>query len=77
MNYKFNIQLIDNDPDLKSIDTGIITDLKVFLENGMELKGWGAAIIGMDNVEYEIQFSGISAEIMQTEFKHHFDEYYE
>ena len=73
---KFNIQLIDNDPDLKSIDTGIIPDLKVYLDNGMELPGWGAAIIGMDNVEYEIQFSGISTEIMQTEFKHHFDEYY-
>ena len=73
---KFDVQLIDNDSNLKSIDTGIIPDLKVFLENGIELIGWGASIIGMDNVEYEIQFSGISAEIMQTEFKHHFDEYY-
>jgi len=73
---KFDVQLIDNDSNLKSIDTGIIPDLKVFLENGIELIGWGASIIGMDNVDYEIQFSGISAEIMQTEFKHHFDEYY-
>ena len=73
---KFNVQLNDDEPELKSIDTGIISDLKVYLENGMELIGWGAAIIGMDDEEYEIQFSGISTEIMQTEFKHHYNQYY-
>jgi hypothetical protein len=73
---KFNVQLNCDEPELKSIDTGIISDLKVYLENGMELIGWGAAIIGMDDEEYEIQFSGISTEIMQTEFKHHYNQYY-
>ena len=26
--------------------------------------------------EYEIKFGGISSELMQTEFKHHYDKYY-
>lgn len=74
---KFNVQLNDDEPEVKLIDTEIIPQLKVYLKNGMELIGWGAVITGMDDEEYEIQFSGISTEIMQTEFKHHFDEYYE
>lgn len=74
---KFNVRLNDDEPDLKLIDTEFIPQLKVYLTNGMELTGWGASITGMDNEEYEIQFSGIDAELIQTEFKHHFDVYYE
>lgn len=73
---QFNVQINDDEPRLKFIDTFIIPELKVYLENGTELTGWGGAITGMDNEEYEIQFNGITSEIMQSEFKHHFDEYY-
>lgn len=73
---KFSVRLNDDEPDLKLIDTEFIPQLKVYLTNGMELTAWGASITGMDNEEYEIQFSGIAAELMQTEFKHHFDAYY-
>ncbi|OAB79304.1 hypothetical protein ULVI_07655 [Cochleicola gelatinilyticus] len=73
---KHNVQINDDEPKLKLIDTVVIPELKVYLENGTELNGWGGAITGMDNEEYEIQFGGITSELMQTEFKHHYDDYF-
>ena len=73
---KHNVQINDDEPKLRLIDTVVIPELKVYLENGTELNGWGGAITGMDNEEYEIQFRGITSELMQTEFKHHYDEYF-
>ena len=73
-NYKVKIN--DYDANLKIIDTVIIPELKVIKEDGLKLEGWGGAITGMDNVEYEIQFYGISSELMKTEFIHHYIEYY-
>jgi hypothetical protein len=54
----------------------VIPELKVYSENGTEMNSWGGAITGMDNEEYEIQFGGITSDLMKTEFKHHYDEYY-
>jgi hypothetical protein len=74
---KFNVEINDNDIILRLIDTVVIPQLKVYTENNEELKGWDGAITGMDSNEFEIQFSGITSEIMQKEFGSHFKEYYE
>ncbi|QOG04763.1 hypothetical protein [Flavobacterium sp. MDT1-60] len=73
---KFNVQINTDFPNEKFIDTAIIPQLKVFLQNENQLHGWGGAISGMDSDEFEIQFGGISSELMQTEFKHHYIRYY-
>ncbi len=73
---KFNVRINDDEPKLKLIDTVVIPELKVYSNNGTELKGWGGAITGMDDEEYEIQFGGITSELMKSEFRHHYDEYY-
>ena len=41
-----------------------------------KLLGWGAAITVMEPDDFEIQFGGVSSELMQTEFEHHHREYY-
>jgi hypothetical protein len=71
-----NVQINDDDPNERIIDTVVIPQLKVFLENGEELKGWGGAITGMDSDFFEIQFGGITSELMQTEFENHYKEYF-
>jgi hypothetical protein len=73
---KHNVIININDKKLKFIDTQVIPELKVYLENGTELNGWGGAISGMEKDDFEIQFGGITSEIMQTEFKHHYEQYY-
>jgi hypothetical protein len=54
----------------------VIPELKVYSENGTEMNSWGGAITGLDNEEYEIQFGGITSDLMKKEFKYHYDEYY-
>ncbi|MGG6230349.1 hypothetical protein [Tenacibaculum sp. SDUM215027] len=73
---KHNVIININDKKIKFIDTQVIPELKVYLENGTELNGWGGAISGMEKDDFEIQFGGITSEIMQTEFKHHYEQYY-
>ena len=74
---KYNVQINSDDFNERFIDTVVIPQLKVYLKNGKELKGWGGAITGMDSDDFEIQFGGISSELMQTEFEHHYKKYYE
>ena len=74
---KFNVKMNDNDINLRLIDTVVIPQLKVYKVNNEELKGWGGAITGMDCDDFEIQFGGITGELMEKEFEHHYKEYYE
>ena len=73
---KNGIGINDDYPDDKFINTMIIPQLKVFDYEHNQLKGCGAYIIGMESDGFEIQFEGITSELMQSEFKHHYDEYY-
>ncbi|WP_259065696.1 hypothetical protein HDF24_02600 [Mucilaginibacter sp. X4EP1] len=71
-----NVQINSDDPNYRFIDTVVIPQLKVFLENGEELLGWGGAITGMEPDDFEIQFGGVSSELMKTEFERHYIKYY-
>lgn len=73
---KFNVQINSDFQKEKFISTQIIPQLEIFFENGDQLKGWGGAIAGMEPDDFEIDFYGITSEIMQTEFNHHFAKYY-
>ena len=73
---KYGIEINDDYPEDKFINTMVIPELKVFDNQQNELKGWGAYFIGMDSDGFEIQFGGITSDLMQSEFKHHYDECY-
>lgn len=74
---KYGVTINQVDEKHKFIDTQIIPELKVYLENGEELEGWGGAVCGMEkDDDIEIQFSGVDHKIMKTEFAHHYFEYY-
>lgn len=73
---KNNVKINTDYPNDYLISTGIIPQLKVYLPNGKELNGWGAAITGMDSDKYAIQFEGINSELMQLEFEHHYNGYW-
>jgi hypothetical protein len=72
-----NVQMNADFPDERLIHTVIIPQLKVFFENGDELLGWGGAIRGIEPDDFEIEFGGVSSELMKAEFKHHYIKYYE
>ncbi|MEY8868988.1 MULTISPECIES: hypothetical protein [Flavobacteriaceae] len=71
------VTINQDDKEYKFIDTQVIPKLKVYLENGTELVGWGGAISGMEKGnDFEIQFGGINSKIMKTEFAQHYYDYY-
>lgn len=73
---KFNVEINSDFSEDRFIDTVIIPQLKVFLENGDQLQGSGGAIVGMNSDNFEVTFYGVDSELMQTEFNHHFVKYY-
>lgn len=70
---KNNIALVSDYPEDKMISTMSISELKVINENGIEIKGIGNQITGMDNEEYEISIFGISYPFYEEEFPLHVD----
>ncbi len=74
---KHKVQINVDDKRNRMIDTVVIPELKVYNGNETELKGWGGAITGMDNDEYEITFGGIEWKIMNSEFRNHYVKYYD
>lgn len=70
-----NIEIITDYPNDKLIATADIPKLKVFNPNGIEIKGQGANINGMDNDVFEITILGISYPFFEEEFPHHVKSY--
>lgn len=70
-----NIELADDYPDDKLISTQTIENLKVINENGIEIKGLGNQISGMDGEEFEITLEGVAYPFFEEEFPHHVKAY--
>jgi hypothetical protein len=68
---------VDEDTEFKFISTQTIPTLKVYNENGIEIKGIGCYIAGMDSEEFEINIIGIPYPFYEEEFPNHVKEYYE
>lgn len=66
-----NIEIITDYSNDKLIATADIPKLKVFNPNGIEIKGQGANINGMDNDVFEITILGIPYPFFEEEFPHH------
>ncbi len=73
---KNNIVINTDDPEFEFIDTQVISELKVFRQDGLEIKGVaGNAITGMKDEGYEISILGISYPFYEAEFLHHVEHY--
>ncbi|WP_430413182.1 hypothetical protein [Kordia sp.] len=73
---KNNIVINTDDPEFEFIDTQVISGLKVFRQDGLEIKGVaGNAITGMKRDGYEISILGINYPFYEEEFPHHVKEY--
>jgi hypothetical protein len=70
-----NLEIADDDPDDKLISTMTVDSLTVINENGIEIKGVGNQISGMDSDVFEITILGISYPFYEEEFPHHVNEY--
>lgn len=72
--YCFENDIVMNTDDLEFefIDTQVISELKVFRQDGLEIKGVaGNAITGMKDEGYKISILGISYPFYEEEFPHH------
>ena len=69
------IELAYDYPEDKMISTMSIQNLKIMNDNGIEIKGVGNQISGMDNEEYQIEIFGIPYPFYEEEFPKHVAEY--
>lgn len=71
------IELASDFPEDKLISTRTIENLSVKNDFGIEIKGIGNQISGMDSDGFEISLEGISYPFYEEEFPHHVKEYNE
>ena len=72
-----SIELAMDFPKDKMVSTTTINELKIIGENGVEIKGIGNQISGMDTEGYEISIFGIPYSSYKEEFSHHIKAYEE
>ncbi|WP_053990081.1 hypothetical protein [Mangrovimonas sp. TPBH4] len=72
-----DIELADDYPEDKLIATRTIDSLVIRNEQGIEIKGVGNQISGMDSEGFEISIEGIAYPFYEEEFPHHVKAYNE
>jgi hypothetical protein len=72
-----HIEIITDYPDDRLITTSNIPELRVINLNGIEIKGQGINIEGMDSDNFDITILGIPNSFYQEEFPHHVKAYNE
>lgn len=70
-----NIDLAADYPEDKFLSTRTIEQLKIENSNGIEIKGVGNQISGMDEEGFEISIEGVPYPFYEEEFPHHKKEY--
>ncbi len=70
-----DIELVTDYPEDRLILTRTINNLAIKNELGIEIKGVGNQISGMDNDEFEISLEGVPYPFYQEEFPHHVKAY--
>ena len=74
---KRNSIKVDEYPEDKFISTQTIPRLKVYNDSGIEIKGIGAYVAGMDSEGFEVNILGIPYPFYEEEFPKHVKEYNE
>jgi len=70
-----NIEIISDYPDDRLIATADISNLKIVSPNGIEIKGKGTNIEGMDGDVFQVTILGIPYPFFEEEFPHHRKDY--
>ncbi|MEJ2880117.1 hypothetical protein [Pedobacter sp. GR22-6] len=70
-----DIELVTDYPEDRLILTRTINNLAVKNEVGIEIKGVGNQISGMDSDEFEISLEGVPYPFYEEEFPHHVKAY--
>lgn len=70
-----NIQIAVDFPEDKLISTRTIESLIVKNEFGIEIKGIGNQITGMDSMGFEVSLEGVPYPFYEEEFPHHVKAY--
>ena len=65
------IEIINDYPEDKLIATSDIPKLKIINSNGVEIKGQGTSIDGMDSNIFEVTILGVPYPFYEEEFPHH------
>ena len=69
------IEILNDYPEDKLIATSDIPTLKIITSDGVEIKGQGTSIDGMDSDVFEITILGIPYPFYEEEFPHHVKAY--
>jgi hypothetical protein len=69
------IEIINDYPEDKLIATSHIPTMKIMNSNGVEIKGQGTSIDGMDSDVFEVTILGIPYPFYEEEFPHHVKAY--
>lgn len=69
------IEIINDYPEDKLIATSDIPKLKIINSNGIEIKGQGTSIDGMDTDIFEVTILGVPYPFYEEEFPHHVKAY--
>jgi hypothetical protein len=70
-----SIEVTSDYPDDRLIATGDIVNLKVVDQNGIEIKGQGTNIDGMDTDVFQVTILGVPYPFFEEEFPHHVKAY--
>jgi hypothetical protein len=69
------IEILNDYPEDKLIATSDIPKLKIISSNGVEIKGQGTSIDGMDSGIFEVTILGVPYPFYEEEFPHHMKVY--
>lgn len=70
-----SIEVISDYPDNRLITTGDIANMKVVDQNGVEIKGQGTNVEGMDTDVFQVTILGVPYPFFEEEFPHHVKAY--
>ena len=68
---------VDDHPDVRCLLTQFMNGIRVVSPEGMEIKGEGTTVNGMDEDVWEIHIVGIPYPFYEEEFPHHVRDYQE
>lgn len=69
------IEIVNDYPENKLIATSDIPTLKIITSDGIEIKGQGTSVDGMDSDVFEVTILGIPYPQYEEEFPHHVKSY--
>lgn len=71
------VEIVSDYPEDRLIATSAIPSMKIINSNGVEVKGQGISVDGMDNDVFSVTILGVPFPFYEDEFPHHVKMYNE